>query len=352
MKYLYSQPVKIVFIFVSLSSFVLINTSLLQAQEYQLKQIAVQPLVEVINRTGELTLKRKRNLSFKSNGFLAKLSVDEGDYFTKGQILALLDTTELEAEKNASYARLLQAKREVKRISTLLSKNLSSQQELDNAKTVVETTRSTFKVAVYNLEKAKITAPFNGVVVERFSELGELQNPNQPVLQVAASDNNLVASVALTAKEIAIVQLNHAVNVHLPYQGNVPGFVSKIPTTTNSSHSFIVEVMLPEIKVSNQALSGQLVEIDFNIVTAEYAYPLPTSALNSVDEHGNALVVLAQNKDHVQQSFSVVKLSNDFIYLKADKNSSPLQVITHGWQRLSISAKSPFTKTSHKYARR
>ena len=123
------------------------------SQSYDLEQVIVEPYADTIKRTGKLDFKRTLNLSFKSSGYLTKLSVDEGQYFEKDQLLASLDTTELLQNKNSTYAQLLQAKREVNRQRELLKNELSSQQELDLALTKIETTRSAYQIAFYNLEK-------------------------------------------------------------------------------------------------------------------------------------------------------------------------------------------------------
>ena len=98
---------------------------------YQLTRIEAEPYTQIIQRTGKVDFGRVVNLSFKSSGFLTQLNVDEGGFFEKKQLLAALDTSELKAEKNATYARLLQAKRNIERVKTLLQKKLSSQRDLD-----------------------------------------------------------------------------------------------------------------------------------------------------------------------------------------------------------------------------
>ncbi|HBY85017.1 MAG TPA: RND transporter [Colwellia sp.] len=311
------------------------------AQQLETKTINAEPLVKKINRTGKLMFKRTLNLSFKSGGYLQELNIDEGDSFTKGQLLAQLDIEELTAEKNSSYARLLQAKREIKRIKTLLSKNLSSQQALDDAITSVETTRARHKIAQYNLTKAQLIAPFDGVVLARTTELGELQSPTQKALQIAASDNNLVVRVALTAEEVNLVRLQQKIDVNLTQLGLVTGKISKIPAIADQqSHLFTIEVLLEDLAV-NQVVVGQLTRVLADVTTDEFTYRLPLEALNSVDNQGRALVmVLDANstpaENYHQQAFSIKELTSEYIYLTAQENSRPLTIVTQGWQHLAL----------------
>lgn len=316
------------------------------AQQLETKTIKAEPIVKKINRTGKLTFKRTLNLSFKSSGYLEELNIDEGDSFIKGQLLAQLDSEELTAEKNASYARLLQAKREIKRINTLLSKKLSSQQALDDAKTLVETTRASYKIAQYNLVKAQLIAPFDGVVLSRYTELGELQNPNQSALKIAAVEHNLVVRVALTAAEVNLVKLQQRIDLNLTQYGLVTGTVSKVPAIADQqSHLFTIEVLLENLKV-NQVVVGQLVHVLAEVMTDTFSYLLPLEALNSVDSQGKALVMVldadsTETKSYRQQAFLIKQLSNEYIYLSAQPSSPPLTIVTRGWQHLALIENKP-----------
>jgi RND family efflux transporter MFP subunit len=314
------------------------------AQQIESKTIKPELMIKEINRAGKLNFKRTLNLSFKSSGYLEKLNVDEGESFVKGQLLAQLDSEELTAEKNATYARLLQAKREVRRINTLLSKSLSSQQALDDATTLVETTRASHNIAQYNLVKSQLFAPFDGVVLTRFTELGELQSPNQVTLRIAAIENNLVVRVALTAAEVNLIKLQQKVDVNLATIELVHGSVSKVPAIADQqSHLFTIEILLDNLTV-NQVAVGQLAHVLIDSITDTIVYQLPLEALNSVDNQGRALIMVLdadpkEAESYHQQAFSITQLSNEYIYLSAQPNSLPLTVVTRGWQHLVLETK-------------
>jgi RND family efflux transporter MFP subunit len=304
---------------------------------YQLTQIEAEPYTQVIQRSGKVDFARVVNLSFKSAGFLTQLNVDEGGVFKKNQLLAALDVSELKAEKNATYSRLLQAKRNFNRIKTLLEQDLGSQSDLDDAQTSIETTRATYKVAYYNLEKAQIFAPFDGVVVQRNTDLGELQSPGVGALQVATLSNNLVASVSLTGEEISLVHLEQKVKIHLAYSGLVDGKISKIPAIADSrNHLFTIEVSLEESGLTKPLIVGQLARILIYTQGQDFVYRLPIEALNAVNEQGQALITIEKNNKPEQQAFSIYKMDNDFLYLDAHQNAVALNVVTLGWNKLPL----------------
>jgi multidrug efflux system membrane fusion protein len=307
------------------------------SQSYDLEQVIVEPYADTIKRTGKLDFKRTLNLSFKSSGYLAKLSVDDGEYFNKDQLLASLDTTELLQNKNSTYAQLLQAKREVNRHKKLLKNELSSQQDLDIALTRVETTRSAYQIAFYHLEKSQVFAPFSGVVLKRYTELGELQSPGREILKVAALDKNWVVKVALTGNEVSQVRIGQKVNVTLQTLGGVIGEVSKIPAIANTDgNMFIIEVLLPNLTLKSGLVAGQIAEITIDFTSDNFVYRLPISALISVDDTGQAVVITKNNNELAYQYYDIYRLDNQFVYLFASVDDQPLQIVTNGWQHIKI----------------
>ncbi len=320
--------------------FLIAQTGASVAQSFETEVLRAEKFSGTINRTGKLDFRRTLSLSFKSSGYLTLLNVDEGQYFHKGQLLASLDITELKEAKNSLYAQLMQAKREVKRMSQLMENKLASERELDNAITQVETIRAGYQVAYYNLEKAQINAPFAGVVLARKTELGELQSPGQEVLKIAKLE--WVVKVELTGQEVSQIQLNQKVSVSLNTIGIVEGIISKIPATSNAnSNLFTIEVLLPKIDSTATMIAGQLAGVSISFDSELFVYRLPISALTGINEHGHALVIaqLQGSETFNKESFEVFQLDNDFLYLKAERNDDPLEIMTHGWQQYSDGGK-------------
>jgi len=215
-----------------------------------------------------------------------------------------------------------------------MKKKLSSQRDLDDALTAVETTRAAYRVANYNLDKAQIVAPFDGVVIHRSTDLGELQAPGVGALQVAALDNNLIASVSLTGEEISLVHLNQEVKVHLAYAGIVNGKISKIPAIADSrNHLFTIEVALEETNLTKPLIVGQIARILIHAKGQDFVYRLPIAALNSMNAKGQALITVEKNNKPEQQAFTIYKVDNDFIYLVTQENSVALNIVTQGWNK-------------------
>jgi RND family efflux transporter MFP subunit len=121
------------------------------------------------------------------SGIVSRLHVKTGDKVTKGQLLAELDPTELQAQLNQAQATLSNARAQqdyarldVERKRTLFTENLVSQNELDRAERTYEVAESSVEQAVANLDYAriqvrytKINAPISGVVASVTTQEGE-----------------------------------------------------------------------------------------------------------------------------------------------------------------------------------
>lgn len=309
------------------------------SQNYEIEQTSVVRYSETINRTGILAYKKVINLSFKSNGYLTKLKVDEGDTFIEKQTLASLDVSELIEDKNARYALLLQAKSDFNRQKDLLKKKLNTQRELDLANTQLTTRRSEHKVALYNLLKAQIIAPFKGVVLSLNTQLGELQSPGREVITVAPLTDNMIVKISLTGEEISNVRLNQKVSVELNRLGKIEGVISKIPAIANvNGHLFEIEISLPSLAYQQGVIAGQLAEVVIEFTNENLVYQLPIKALVSISDTGQAFILTKNsiNQTFSHQSFDIYQFDNDYVYLVATIDAPTLSVITKGWQNISM----------------
>ena len=306
------------------------------AQNYETQEITSALFQHNVNKTGKLAFKRTLNLSFKATGYLKVLTVDEGEYFAVNDTLAALETTELDADKNAKYATLINAKRNVERLSELIAKNLSSAQALDAAKTSVENARAAYRSAFYNLEKAQIIAPFSGQVIKRFTNIGELQSPAKPAFSIAALNKNWVVKVALTGTEIGQVVLNQTVNVRLTNAGSITGKVSKIPAQVNAeTQLFTIEVLLPNVDKQHRLIAGQLAQVSIGSTTDQPVFEVPIEALVNINQQGDAvLMTTLEGNAPSEQVFTIYKLSNRYIYVTAENINNSITVVTHGWHNL------------------
>jgi len=145
---------------------------------------------------GQVEARRSADISFELAGKLDRIEVDEGDVVSQGQVLAALDVSLLEAERDrltasrdAVEAQLGFARRTVDRNSELTGQGFTSQARLDEAiarQDELLSRRAELDAALRDvalrIEKSRIQAPFAGRITERRVDGGETLRSGEPVL--------------------------------------------------------------------------------------------------------------------------------------------------------------------------
>jgi RND family efflux transporter MFP subunit len=159
----------------------------------------------VLNASGYVTPRRRATVSAKVTGKIKDVLIDEGMHVKAGDVLARLDDVDAVAALRATEAearvaraalddldvRLANARRTLGRIKDLRTRDLASQEELDNAETEVQSYEAQIDlarerinaaersvgIARQNVDNCVIRAPFAGVIVSKDAQPGEMVSP-------------------------------------------------------------------------------------------------------------------------------------------------------------------------------
>lgn len=259
--------------------------------------------VTLLNASGYVVAQRKASVSSKSTGRLIFLGVEEGSRVKKGAVIARLENDDLMAARdrsaanlNAARATLAQAEAErvdarlqYQRLRTLLGQNLISRQEFDaadarfqKALAAVANAQANIKAAAAALEESRtaveyslIRAPFDGVVLTKNAEVGEVVAPlgasvnARAAVATMADMSSLMVEADVAEANINQVSLGQPCEIMLDALPGVrfPGLVHMIvPTADRSKATIMVKVafvtldprVLPEMSAKVAFLSRSL----------------------------------------------------------------------------------------------
>ncbi len=166
---------------------------------------AGQKVTALLNASGYVTPRRRATVAAKITGQVTSVMADEGVHVKAGQVLATLDDSDArrrfesaKAERDATAAsiadlkvNLADAERELKRAQELQASGIQSMQALDRARTTVESLQARIAlageqvraaearitVAQQDLDNCVVRAPFEGLVVSKDAQLGEMVSP-------------------------------------------------------------------------------------------------------------------------------------------------------------------------------
>jgi len=211
-------------------------------------------------RDATLMATASSQISARTEGFVQRLRVQEGDYVKAGDVLAELDDTEarlrrdeLEAARKSAQATLAEAKALAMRAAKIFDQRIIWVDAIDDgmaglarARAEADEARARAARASEDLTHVRIVAPIAGAITRLFTETGEFLARGGPVLELKRID--MIMAVC-TVSEADVAQVHEGASVHVAVTAypSEPrnGLVWKIvPDAVVESRSFPVEVLL------------------------------------------------------------------------------------------------------------
>jgi RND family efflux transporter MFP subunit len=257
----------------------------------------------------------------RTNGYIKQWFVDIGQHVTKGQLMATIETPELDeqlqvakADLKSSQADLNLANTTSERYQNLLKSDSVSKQETDVAVSGAAAKRAAVEAAQANVRRLeqlqsfeKIYAPYSGVVTVRNVDIGDLINAGSSATSATAKELFRIATVQQLRVFVSVPEI-YAPNVH-------NGDIATLTLDEYPGHNFIGTVarnsnaidpasrtLNVEVDVNNsdgKLLPGAYVFVHFKIPAQGRQLSLPSNTLLFRSE-GMQVGVVRDGKVHLQ----------------------------------------------------
>ncbi|MGR9014231.1 MAG: efflux RND transporter periplasmic adaptor subunit [Gammaproteobacteria bacterium] len=150
---------------------------------------------DMLSRPGTVKSRTVANIAPRMTARIIEIKVHAGDKVKKGDLIARLDERDIKAQENAALAGLAganaqanRAKADEQRISSLYRKEAATRESFDaavarakEAQAGANQAASTVNEIRSHLADTLLIAPFDGVVVKRLKEPGDMGLPGDPV---------------------------------------------------------------------------------------------------------------------------------------------------------------------------
>lgn len=249
-----------------------VNSLLDKKEEVKLTTVTLQTGAyssAVLNASGYVVAQRKAAVASKGTGRLVFLGVVEGDQVRRDQIIARLEDNDIKAQLDQAKANLKLAEADLKdaenfykRQKELTAKGLISQQEFETAEArynrtlaIIDLASAQVTAAEVAMENTLIRAPFDGTVLTKNADVGEIVSPfgasiNSRAAVVTMADmTSLQVEADVSESNIEKTTLNQKCEIVLDAypEKSYPGFVAKIvPTADRSKATVLVKVGFKE----------------------------------------------------------------------------------------------------------
>jgi len=283
-------------------------------------RVARGPVEDTVtnSKSGTVRTRKRATLSPEIGGRVAELPVREGDHVQKGQVLlriadedyaakVALQERSLEAARAAKREACLsaeQAERDYARYLHLAEDEIVSRETLDQLESkrdvgvatceaagarVLEA-ESALQVARVELGKTVLRAPFDGVVAEVSTEVGEWVMPSPPGMPVPTvleliANASIYISAPLDEVDLARVRVGLPVRVTMDAypDRDFPGLVTRVAPyvldVEEHSRTFEIEVELEDARFASTLLPGTSADVEVILDSEPDALRIPTYAL-------------------------------------------------------------------------
>jgi RND family efflux transporter MFP subunit len=275
-------------------------------------------LTNTISASGLVTTENQANYGFKIGGVVSRIYVEEGQFFKKGQLLATLDQTEINAGLNQADLNLKKFERDYERANNLYKDSVYTLEQLQNTKTGLDIARKQKDAVAFNSRHAKIYATADGFVSNKIANEGEVVGPGSPILAIneTSQNNNYLLKVGLTDKEWASVKIGQKAMVTLdgfPDEKFEATIFRKSQSADAALGSFQIELKL-NMKDQKPAV-GMFGKAEIQTDKAEDFIIIPYNSLIEAD--GNkAFVFVVENNKVKRQPITINKFDNDKVFVK------------------------------------
>ena len=274
---------------------------------------AIAPATElnanVTRVTGQVRSKQEATLSAQATGTLAKMNVKVGDKVKKGQVLAVLDTSNVaigveqaRAVKAAADAALQLATSNLERVRKVAEGGGMAAASLDQAEigqkqaaAQAAQAGAALKMAEENLRDMAIIAPFDGIITARAKNIGDTVAMMPPTAIFTLVDTTGLEVRALVPESVVdkVKQGTKTQGTVSPSGMRFEVQVSTVGAVVDATNR-TVEVLADVVgETASPLRPGALVELDFSSVgeADDKGLFLPAQAVNAKGQQGFVWVV-------------------------------------------------------------
>jgi len=271
----------------------------------QVQTLQASPVVEEIHLLGRTEAKREVTLRAETAGSIAEVVAKKGQTVKKGDVIARIDENDRRHKLREAEALVRQREIEFDAAKELSKKNFRSKTKLAEASTLLNGARASLAAMRVDLAHTVITAPFDGVVDDRFVEEGDYLKVGENIASILDLSTVVVTgdvAESLVSK-IAVGSNGRAVLVDGRELDGVVTFVSKASAT--STRTFRVEMEAPN--PDNAVADG--ITADIRLAVGEKLAHKLSPAVLTLNDKGIVGVKIVNRKSKVE--FIPVSLVSD-----------------------------------------
>lgn len=284
-----------------------------------------------IRTNGLLANEDEIRLAFKVGGVIRRVYVVEGQRVRRGEKLAEIEQTEVNAQVEQARQSFEKARRDAERGERLYADKVISLEQLQDLRTQTAMAEAALSSAQFNSNYAAIIAPRDGAVLRRLAEDREMVAAGSPVLVLGALDKGFIVRTGLADREIVQVKVGDPAQITLDAlpDAQLTGKLTEVASAADpASGMFDVKVTLDPVDLPlKSGLVAKLTITPSSAKSSARVY-VPIGAI--VEGQGRTARVFVLDKDHARRrDVDVAFIEGEHVALASGLDAGE-QVITDG----------------------
>lgn len=234
------------------------------------------------------------NVAFRVSGPIQRVFVKEGQYVSKGQLIAQMDPRDYEVQLSATQAEYEQVKADAERVMALYKENGTTASNYDRARYGLQ--QITEKLAHHKnqLADTRLCAPISGYIQHKIHESGETVSAGMPVVSMFnAGDVEIEIFVPISdyARQNDLISASCSFDV-------TPGKVYPLEIVRISKEANATQLYAARLRIKGDYDHGKItpgmstmVYVTYHEQEEETGVMVPTTAISRKDEQTYAFVL-------------------------------------------------------------
>lgn len=234
--------------------------------------------------------------SAEAGGRVTKIKFDSGDSVIEGQVLVQLDISSEKAQLASNKASASQARAELKRVRSLITKNLISEDAVDRAITHVKETEAQVEVVKASLDKKTIRAPFAGRLGIRQVNQGQILSIGDPIVALQMLSR---VYVDFSVPQQKMLQISRDMKVRVKSDATPDDVFNGEITAVNLEVDPLTRNVQVRARVENpdeKLRTGMFVNVELILPDTLKVLPIPATAVLYAP-FGNSVFVIDEKKN-------------------------------------------------------
>lgn len=334
MKYFFLYPIAYLFLIISCSKEKDITEKKNKSIAVSVENVQTSNTNNTISISGNVDGSKTVKVGFLVAGRINSIPFEEGRAVKNGQVVASLDPVSYQIADNVAQIQLNQANDELQRLKIMHDRNSLSDADYKKVNFVQQQAVQQTKLNRHNLSETRIYAPFNGVVIRKLAEKGEIVGVGTPVM-VISDINTVYVNAYIPDSELRYVKIGQQSEV---YVSSIDRTVSGTVTEVSSAADPATRTFTVKIKVPNPnwlIRPGMIAEVKIVYPSSKRGIYLPSDAILKNDNGQYYVYIVDKQKlKAYKRVISIGEISQNKIEVVSGLNIGET-IVSKGQNKLS-----------------